>query len=69
MDFGRTHGIPKKFEDAVTAVVEGVARTIDVGRVSRRARRGRRTPSVGMTPPLPSATDVGARRRGRSSTR
>ena len=40
MDFGRTYGIPKKFEDAVKAVVEGVARTIDVGRVSYREWSG-----------------------------
>ena len=34
MDFIRTHGIPSRFEDAVRVAAEGVARTVDVGRVS-----------------------------------
>lgn len=32
-DFGRTHGIPEGFDDAVRTVLEGGTRTIDVGRV------------------------------------
>jgi diacylglycerol kinase (ATP) len=36
MDFVRTYGIPTKFEDAVAVARDGVARTIDVGRVEFR---------------------------------
>jgi YegS/Rv2252/BmrU family lipid kinase len=32
-DFGRTHGIPSSFDDAVRVVLEGETRTIDLGRV------------------------------------
>ena len=32
-DFGRTHGIPSSFEDAVRVALGGEARTIDLGRV------------------------------------
>ena len=34
MDFGRTYGIPTRFEDAVRVAVTGTTRTIDVGRVT-----------------------------------
>jgi YegS/Rv2252/BmrU family lipid kinase len=40
MDFGRTHGIPTKFEDAVRIALEGTPRTIDAGRVSFRTWGG-----------------------------
>jgi len=40
MDFVRTYAIPTKFEAAVRTAVEGVARTIDVGRVSYREWSG-----------------------------
>ena len=40
MDFVRTYGIPTKFEAAARTAVEGVARTIDVGRVSYREWSG-----------------------------
>jgi diacylglycerol kinase (ATP) len=40
MDFVRTYGIPTKFEPAVRTAVEGMARTIDVGRVSYREWSG-----------------------------
>ena len=33
MDFGRTHGIPSKFDDAVRVALRGETRTIDLGRV------------------------------------
>src|SRR5882724_1464989 len=33
MDFGRTYGIPRKFDDAVRIALEGTPRTIDAGRV------------------------------------
>jgi YegS/Rv2252/BmrU family lipid kinase len=32
-DFGRTHGIPTNFDDAVRVAMEGTTRTIDLGRV------------------------------------
>src|SRR5437773_7389641 len=32
-DFGRTHGIPARFDDAVRVAVSGQTRTIDLGRV------------------------------------
>jgi YegS/Rv2252/BmrU family lipid kinase len=40
MDFGRTYGIPTKFEDAVRVALEGAPRTIDAGRVSFRTWGG-----------------------------
>jgi diacylglycerol kinase (ATP) len=40
MDFGRTYGIPTKFEDAVRLALEGKPRTIDAGRVSYRTWGG-----------------------------
>jgi diacylglycerol kinase (ATP) len=40
MDFGRTHGIPTRFDDAVRAVVDGASRRVDVGRVSYRTWAG-----------------------------
>jgi diacylglycerol kinase (ATP) len=40
MDFGRTYGIPTKFEDAVRLARDGKPRTIDAGRVSYRTWGG-----------------------------
>jgi len=40
MDFGRTYGIPKAFEEAVRVAAGGAARTIDAGRVSYRTGAG-----------------------------
>ena len=40
MDFGRTYGIPTKFDDAVRVALEGELRTIDAGRVSYRTWGG-----------------------------
>jgi diacylglycerol kinase (ATP) len=40
MDFGRTYGIPTKFEDAVRVALDGAPRTIDAGRVSYRTWGG-----------------------------
>ncbi len=33
LDFGRTHGVPSRFDDAVRVALEGETRTIDLGRV------------------------------------
>ena len=40
MDFGRTYGIPTRFEDAVRVALDGTTRTIDAGRVSYRTWEG-----------------------------
>ena len=40
MDFGRTYGIPTKFDDAVRVALDGTPRTIDAGRVSFRTWGG-----------------------------
>jgi len=40
MDFGRTYGIPKRFDDAVRVALDGDVRTIDAGRVHYRAWSG-----------------------------
>jgi diacylglycerol kinase (ATP) len=40
MDFGRTYGIPTKFDDAARLALEGTPRTIDAGRVSFRTWGG-----------------------------
>ena len=40
MDFGRTYGIPARFDDAVRVALEGEVRTIDAGRVSYRTWSG-----------------------------
>ena len=40
MDFGRTYGVPTKFEDAVRVALEGDVRTIDAGHVAYRTWAG-----------------------------
>ena len=40
MDFGRTYGIPTKFDDAVRVALDGEPRTIDAGRVTYRTWSG-----------------------------
>jgi diacylglycerol kinase (ATP) len=40
MDFGRTYGIPTKFDDAVRVALDGDVRTIDAGRVTYRTWAG-----------------------------
>jgi YegS/Rv2252/BmrU family lipid kinase len=40
MDFGRTYGIPTKFEDAVRVAMDGETRTIDAARVAYRTWGG-----------------------------
>ena len=56
MDFGRTYGIPKRFDDAVRVALDGHVRTIDAGRVAFRTWAGERAEryfanvsSVGMS--------------------
>jgi len=39
-DFGRTHGIPTRFDDAVRVAVEGEPRRLDLGRVEYRDAAG-----------------------------
>ncbi len=40
MDFGRTYGIPSRFDDAVRVALDGDVRTVDAGRVRYRSREG-----------------------------
>jgi diacylglycerol kinase family enzyme len=40
MDFGRTYGIPTRFDDAVRVALEGTVRTVDAGRVRYRTWEG-----------------------------
>ena len=40
MDFGRTYGIPKKFDEAVEVALQGDVRTVDAGRVRYRTWAG-----------------------------
>jgi YegS/Rv2252/BmrU family lipid kinase len=40
MDFGRTYGIPTRFDDAVRVALDGDTRTIDAGRVRYRTWAG-----------------------------
>jgi diacylglycerol kinase (ATP) len=40
MDFGRTYGIPRRFEDAVRVALDGDVRTVDAGRVQYRTWGG-----------------------------
>jgi YegS/Rv2252/BmrU family lipid kinase len=40
MDFGRTYGIPTRFDDAVRVALDGRTRTIDLGRVAYREWSG-----------------------------
>ncbi|HEV8460815.1 MAG TPA: diacylglycerol kinase family protein [Gaiellaceae bacterium] len=40
MDFGRTYGIPTRFDDAVRVALDGETRTIDAGRVRYRTWAG-----------------------------
>jgi diacylglycerol kinase (ATP) len=39
-DFGRTYGIPTRFDDAVRVAIAGTPRTIDIGRVTYRKPDG-----------------------------
>ena len=47
MDFGRTHGIPSSFDDAVRVVLDGETRTIDLGRVELEDGTSRLYANVG----------------------
>jgi YegS/Rv2252/BmrU family lipid kinase len=40
MDFGRTYGIPTRFDDAVRVALDGDVRTVDAGRVRYRTWSG-----------------------------
>jgi YegS/Rv2252/BmrU family lipid kinase len=46
-DFGRTHGIPERLEDAVRTVLDGETKTIDVGRVDCEGCESRYFANVG----------------------
>ena len=46
-DFGRTHGIPRRFDDAVRVALDGETRTIDLGRVELESGTTRLFANVG----------------------
>jgi len=46
-DFGRTHGIPSRFDDAVRVALDGDTRTIDLGRVELESGTSRFFANVG----------------------
>jgi YegS/Rv2252/BmrU family lipid kinase len=46
-DFGRTHGIPSRFDDAVRVALDGSTRTIDLGRVELESGTSRLFANVG----------------------
>jgi YegS/Rv2252/BmrU family lipid kinase len=46
-DFGRTHGVPSRFDDAVRTALGGEARTIDLGRVECEGGPSRLFANVG----------------------
>jgi diacylglycerol kinase (ATP) len=46
-DFGRTHGVPSRFDDAVRVALAGEARTIDLGRVECAGSPSRYFANVG----------------------
>jgi YegS/Rv2252/BmrU family lipid kinase len=46
-DFGRTHGIPRRFDDAVRVALDGQTRTIDLGRVELESGTTRLFANVG----------------------
>jgi diacylglycerol kinase (ATP) len=46
-DFGRTHGLPSRFDDAVQVALRGETRTIDLGRVQLESGASRFFANVG----------------------
>src|SRR2546428_1235662 len=75
MDFGRTYGIPTKFEDAVRVAVDGSTRTIDAGRVRYRTWEGTdaerwfaNVGSVGMSGAVAQRADGMSKALGRRTT-
>jgi YegS/Rv2252/BmrU family lipid kinase len=46
-DFGRTHGVPSRFDDAVRVALDGNTRTIDLGRVELESGTSRLFANVG----------------------
>jgi diacylglycerol kinase (ATP) len=75
MDFVRTLGIPNRFDDAVRTALGGVARTIDVGRVSYRTWDGHdaeryvaNVGSVGMSAAVAQRANVMSKHLGGKAT-
>jgi diacylglycerol kinase (ATP) len=71
VDFGRTHAIPKRFDDAVRVAADGTVRTVDVGRVSYREWSGEEAQrhfanvaSVGMSAAVAKRGDEMSKRLG-----
>jgi diacylglycerol kinase (ATP) len=75
MDFGRTYGVPTRFDDAVRVAVTGTDRTIDVGRVAYREWSGvpaerfvANVGSVGMSAAVAQRANVMSKRLGGKAT-
>ena len=75
MDFGKTYGIPQRFDDAVGAIVSGTARAIDVGRVEYLEWSGApaeryfaNVASVGMSAAVAKRGDEMSKRLGAKAT-
>ena len=71
MDFGRTHAIPARFDDAVRTAASGTVRSIDVGRVTYREWSGSENvryfgnvASVGMSAAVAKRADEMSKRLG-----
>jgi YegS/Rv2252/BmrU family lipid kinase len=65
-DFGRTHGIPPRFDEAVAIALHGAARTIDLGRVTTTAgeRWFANVGSVGMSGAVAARANAMSKRLG-----
>jgi diacylglycerol kinase (ATP) len=69
-DFGRTHGISTRFDEAVEVALRGAARTIDLGRVTTTAgeRWFANVGSVGMSGAVAARANAMSKRLGGRAT-
>src|SRR5262249_41955653 len=74
-DFGRTHDIPARFDDAVRVAIGGVAREVDLGRASFVAPDGTEASrifanvgSVGMSGAVAARANAGSKALGGRAT-
>jgi diacylglycerol kinase (ATP) len=74
-DFGRTHGIPGGFDDAVRVAIDGVARDVDLGRASFVAPDGTEASrvfanvgSAGMSGAVAARANAGSKALGGRAT-
>jgi diacylglycerol kinase (ATP) len=74
-DFGRTHDIPTRFDDAVAVALRGVAREVDLGRVTFVGPGGAETTrvfanvsSAGMSGAVAARANAGSKALGGKTT-